>query len=120
MNALLFDLYGTLIDINTNETSEVFWSKFSKYVKKYRKFMPLELKEKYIETCQKYSKEKEEIEIRDVFKELFSIDGPKLDKLCIKFRKLSTGYINCYGGAKKLLIKLKENNYKIFEVLFLH
>ena len=114
MTAIMFDLYGTLIDIYTNENSEEFWIKFSKYSKKYKKYNPLELKDKYIESCKKHQEEKEEIEIRDVFKELFSIKGRKLEKLCIKFRTLSTGLIKCYGGAKKLLAKLKEDNYKIF------
>jgi putative hydrolase of the HAD superfamily len=114
MTAILFDLYGTLIDIYTNENKDDFWIKFSKYSKKYKKYNPIELKNKYLETCAKYQNEKEEIDIKDVFKEMFSIDGEKLNKLCIKFRKLSTGYINCYSGAKKLLAKLKENNYKIY------
>lgn len=114
MTAIMFDLYGTLIDIYTNEKSEEFWNKFAKYSKKYQKYNPMDLKEKYLETCAKYSSLKEEIEIREVFKELFSINGKKLEKLCIKFRELSTGFIKCYGGAKKLLARLKEENNKLY------
>ena len=114
MTALLFDLYGTLIDIYTDENSDLFWNKFCNKTKKYTKYNPMELKSLYKETCFELSKEKEEIEIRDVFKKLYNVSDPKIEKICLKFRKLSTGYINCYGGAKKLLAKLKENNYKLF------
>lgn len=114
MPVILFDLYGTLIDINTNENSDVFWKKFSKYTKKYKKYLPNELKEKYRELCLKLSNDKEEIEIRDVFNLLFNVEGKKLEKICIKFRTLSTGYIKCYSGVKKLLARLKEEGYKLY------
>ena len=48
------------------------------------------------------------------FRKIFNIQDKKLEKVCQKFRKLSTGYITVYGGAKKLLARLKENNDKVF------
>ena len=114
MAAIIFDLYGTIIDIQTNENSDDFWFKLAKQTKKYKKYEPETLKSTYKNICLELSKEKEEIEIRDVFRKLYNIDGLKLDKVCLKFRKLSTGYITVYGGAKKLLTRLKENNDKVF------
>jgi putative hydrolase of the HAD superfamily len=114
MAAILFDLYGTLIDIQTNENSDIFWNKFAKQTKKYKKYNPLTLKSLYKDLCLELSNEKEEIEIRDVFRKIFNIQDKKLEKVCQKFRKLSTGYITVYGGAKKLLARLKENNDKVF------
>lgn len=114
MATIIFDLYGTLVDIMTDEKSDNFWLSFSKYCKKYRKYDYIDLKNKYFELCSKYQIEKEEIEIRDVFRGLFSIDEKKLEKVCQQFRKLSIGFVKCYGGAKKLLERLKEDGHKVY------
>lgn len=102
---ILFDLYGTLIDINTDEFSDDFWIEFAKNmnVSDYKK-----LKNDYYNTCAKYQKLKEELEIKDVFKDIVDFD---VLEACLIFRKLSTKYICLYDGVVELLDELsKEHN----------
>lgn len=114
MKAVLFDLYGTLIDIHTDEESNLFWRKFANKTKKYKKIDYLELKLEYLTLCKKYQESKEEIEILDVFKELFNVDLDISKKIALVFRKLSTEYIKLYKGVIDLLKELKELNIPIY------
>lgn len=101
---ILFDLYGTLIDINTDESMDSFWKSFAESinVKDYKK-----LKDEYYKTCDKYQKEKEEIEIKDIFGEIIDFDT---EETCLIFRRLSTNYICLYEGVIELLDELKEKH----------
>ena len=104
---ILFDLYGTLIDIKTDESKDSFWQEFADKVN-VSDFQ--ELKNKYYLTCARLQEEKEEIEIRDVFKEIVEYDT---EEACLIFRELSTEYISLYDGVIMLLEKLKKN-HKLF------
>ena len=44
MKDIIFDLYGTLIDIYTNESSKTFWKRCSRKFKKYKAYTPTKLK----------------------------------------------------------------------------
>ena len=114
MKAILFDLYGTLIDIHTDEESITFWKQISKKVKKYCCYTPDELKSKYIEICREKEKDKEEIDILKVFEELLSISKQQAIQVAWQFRKASTKYVHLYSGVKKLLKKLKEEGYSLY------
>ncbi|MCM1130335.1 MAG: HAD family hydrolase [Roseburia sp.] len=114
MKAILFDLYGTLIDIHTDEDSITFWKQISKKVKKYCDYTPKELKNKYMHICREQGKEKEEIEILEVFEELFSITKQQAKEVAWQFRKASTKYIHLYRGVKKLLKKVKKEGYSLY------
>ena len=114
MKAVLFDLYGTLIDIHTNEESFSFWKKFAKKTKKYKEYDYLELKLEYLNVCAKYQHKKEEIEILDVFTELFNVDISIAKKIAVIFRKASTEYIRLYKGVKDLLKELRQANVSIY------
>ena len=65
MDSIMFDLYGTLIDINTDESPDLFWESFALATAKYKAYDYLELKKEYLSICEVLQKEKEEIEILD-------------------------------------------------------
>ena len=114
MNSIMFDLYGTLIDINTDESPDIFWESFSEATNKYKVYDYIELKKEYLNICEELQKEKEEIEILDVFEKLFTVSREISCEIALIFRKLSTKYIKKYIGVDKLLTKLKENGHKIY------
>ena len=94
MNSIMFDLYGTLIDIHTDEAPDLFWESFAEAVKEYKQYDYLELKKEYLSLCSKLEEEKEEIEILDVFEKLFTVSREISCEIALIFRKLSTKYIN--------------------------
>lgn len=114
MENVMFDLYGTLIDINTDESIDVFWESFAEATAKIKKYDYLELKEDYLSLCKELEIEKEEIEILDVFTKLFGVTLEVAREIAMVFRKLSTKYIKKYRGVDKLLNTLKNKGYKIY------
>ena len=112
MDNIMFDLYGTLIDIHTDESPDVFWESFALSTQKYKEYDYLDLKKKYILKCEELHKEKEEIELLDVFKFLFDVEDA--NEIALTFRKLSTRYIKKYRGVDKLLTYLKDKGCKIY------
>ncbi|MDE7213365.1 MAG: HAD family hydrolase [Anaeroplasmataceae bacterium] len=114
MRAVLFDLYGTLIDIHTDEDSVNFWKRISKKVNKYHSYTPDELKSKYKQICKEKEKQREEIDILEVFEELLSISNEEATKVAWQFRKASTKYVHLYRGVKKLLKRLKNEGVPLY------
>ena len=112
MDNIMFDLYGTLIDIHTDESPDVFWESFALSTQKYKVYDYLDLKEKYLLKCKELHKIKEEIELLDVFKFLFEVEDA--NEIAMTFRKLSTRYIKKYKGVDKLLTYLKDKGCKIY------
>lgn len=128
----IFDLYGTLVDIHTNEKSSELWSKMS-LLYQYRgaNYGPLELKEIFFQEVEHAFEEMDkrdkrvgkiskcEIQIEYVYQELFRKKGIEVGLTeCISlaqfFRALSTEYIRLYQGAVELLRDLKEKNKKVY------
>ena len=112
MKSVIFDLYGTLMNIHTDEERMSFWEKLSKSLTKYKEYSALELKEEYLKLCEEFQKEKEEIEILDVFHILYPTANP--NDIAILFRKYSTDFIHPYFGVKRLLKTLRKEGYKIY------
>lgn len=110
MKNIMFDLYGTLIDINTDEEDITFWIKLNKKYKYSNDFF--NLKNDYLKECMILEKDKEEIEILDVFKKLFSNYDSK--DVALYFRKISTKYIKLYKNVIKVLKELKKKGYKLY------
>ena len=111
MKNIIFDLYGTLIDLWTNENRNNFWQRLALKTRKYKKYEYKELRRLYLDLCAKYSKKYEEIELLDVFSELY---GDNASEVALIFRKLSTKYIRLYKGVDKLFNYIKENKYHIY------
>lgn len=78
----VFDLYGTLVDIHTDEEEKNFWKKLAKFLRRHGvHYEHKELKREYMRLCRKYSSllqnrypdNKIEINISDVFYELCTL-----------------------------------------------
>lgn len=125
----IFDLYGTLIDINTDENSMELWEKLALLYKyKNANYTAQEIKKdygKYVEAEKKRIKSKNlnyknvDIKIENVFKKLFTakkvkVTPKEIDFICTAFRCYSTVYIKLYSGVKDLLKNLKEKGKKVY------
>lgn len=131
----VFDLYGTLVDIRTDESNQQLWEKLSLFYGYYQAlYEPEELKKAYetlvkakeaslkstLEQDPKYAHEASpEIELTDVFWELFRKKGVEADKTLAMyagqfFRVLSTDYVRLYEGTEKMLASLRTHGKKIY------
>jgi putative hydrolase of the HAD superfamily len=125
----VFDLYGTLVDIKTWEDDKHLWEKLSLFFGYYdASYTPRELKKAYevlvhdkedflkseLEKNVKYAHEASpEIEITEVFRELYLSKGISVDEeLAVHtgqfFRVLTTEYVRLYKGTEKMLKRLRE------------
>lgn len=123
----VFDLYGTLVDIHTEENNDLVWEKLSLFYGYYKAiYDPKELKASYLrlvagkEKEMKYSHEAcPEIEITEVFADLFREKGvsPSME-LSVHagqfFRVLSTEYLKLYPGTEEMLAALKKAGKNIY------
>ncbi len=129
----IFDLYGTLVDIRTNEEQHALWNKLSLLYGYYgADYMPQVLHESYLSIVHAKEKLKQdtqqehysheaypEIPIEEVFAELYTSKGVQpTDGLVLHtgqmFRVLSTSYIRLYAGAKELLQQLRASGSRVF------
>ena len=121
----IFDLYGTLVDINTDEKSRNLWRKLSLFYSfNGAYYKSSELKNAYIEKVKEYLNEicdtkYPDFPIENVFKDLYSHKGIEADEELIKstaqiFRSLSMKYLRLYDGVIELLENLKIKNKKIY------
>lgn len=131
----IFDLYGTLVDIRTNEKQQMLWDKMSLFYGYHgAEYTPEELEASYgtlvsekeekaghkaektddTEHERLYAHESyPEIPIEEVFRELYTNKGIESgEELVIHtaqmFRVLSTHHIRLYAGAKELLRQLRD------------
>ena len=127
----VFDLYGTLVDIHTEETSPALWQAMAAwYLEHGASYMPDALQNAYFHTVRQMERgatplrndaheAHPEIQIEKVFQQLF------LDKhvdasleLSIRtgelFRKASLDYIRLYDGAVELLQALRANGQGVW------
>lgn len=128
-NNYIFDLYGTLIDINTNEWDENLWDKLAiLYGYKGAVYTGEEINEAYnrlvdAEKARVHKIHKDykviDIKIEKVFKKLFDEKGIKATKaevlnIASSFRCFSTVYIKLYDGVIDLLDTLKQKGKNIY------
>lgn len=135
----LFDLYGTLVDIRTNEDKIEVWQKLSLFYGYYGAiYTPEELKQAYqkeVNSAETEAKKESsgsveckaadaheanpEIQLEYVFKKLFEQKGVQADLAQSTyagqiFRIASTEYVRLYEGAKELLQTLRDKGSKIY------
>ena len=131
----VFDLYGTLVDIHTDESDMQVWEKLALFYGYYEAhYKPEELKKAYevsvrgkeselkltLEGDPRYTHEASpEIEITEVFKDLFAKKGIEVDDaLAVHtgqfFRVLTTEYVKVYEGTCELLQRLREKGKKVY------
>lgn len=123
----IFDLYGTLTDIRTDENKPYLWDKMVELFGFYgAAYDSGELKKSYwdcfheAEDKARKTDEFAEIEPDCIFRKLLSNKGIEnadqfvVDSLEMFMRVLSTDFIHLYDGVIELLETLKENGKKIY------
>lgn len=126
---IIFDLYGTLIDIHTDEEDIAVWKQMCEFYARYGvKYNPAGLRSRYKRQVrraeQAMAKKKykfPEIQILDVFEQLTKKkdqDADECAELTVKaaqeFRRISTEYIRLYPGVKEMLEKLRDAGKKLY------
>ena len=121
----IFDLYGTLVDINTDEESFEFWYKLSLFYSfKGAKYTPEDLKITYDSKVKKLQESftntiYPDFPLEKIFKELYEdkavVPSDELiENTAHVFRILSIKHLKLYDGAIELLRCLKESGKKIY------
>lgn len=121
----IFDLYGTLVDINTDENNEELWEKLSLfYSLKGAIYEAKELKDTYLEKVENELKMINDTKYPDfplekVFNSLYEDKGVKASDQLVEdtaqfFRVLSIKYVKLYDGVIELLEELKAKGKKIY------
>jgi len=129
----IFDLYGTLVDIHTDESGMGVWRKLSLFYRFYNAdYSPSELKETYFSLVNAGLKQLKtdlsvnyahesypELQIEKVFFELFTMKNVNASmELAIVagqlFRIETIKHIKVYPGVKKLLAAIKASGKKVY------
>lgn len=130
-NDIIFDLYGTLVDIHTDENQPELWEYMAKLYREYgAKYTPDELRATYHAFVREEEGEiirlrddaheaRPEIQIEKVFCRLFETKGFHADydlsvSVGERFRKASLCYIKLYDGAKELLAALRADGKRVW------
>lgn len=124
----IFDLYGTLVDIHTDEASSALWADMAAwYSQRGAAYHPEQLQSSYLwavtqaggsfggDTHESYP----EIRLELVFQQLFQERGVSagMEQAAAagrQFRELSTEYIRLYSGAKELLGSLRAHGLGVW------
>ena len=126
----IFDLYGTLVDIHTDEERPQLWEDLAAWYREHgAPYAPEELQEAYIRTVRQMEcgtslrndahEAHPEIQLEFVFQALYRQKGidASLDlavRTGERFRKGSLDYIRLYDGAVELLKALRANGQRIW------
>lgn len=117
----IFDLYGTLADIKTDEDNMMVWEKLALFYGYYGAlYQPEELKKSYKKLATiSNGKENQEIQIETIFNRMYKDKGVQADEslvlhTCQLFRVTSTEHIQLYDGAKDMLAKLHNSGKKVY------
>ena len=124
----IFDLYGTLIDINTNEWKASLWKNMAMiYSMSGANYTPAELKKTYyrflVEEIKSIPKEKystnPEPQIDNVFRRMYTAKGAECNLKTAQmtgrvFRALSLKYIRLYDGVHELFEEIRSHGGKAY------
>lgn len=122
----VFDVYGTLVDIHTNEYELATWQKLADTLRFYGvNYSAQELEETYFASCDlqiqqgKANFQYPEVDVVEIFCQIFANKGKKAGKslathLAQEFRAFSTQYIRLYDGVVETLTKLKKAGKKLY------
>lgn len=124
----IFDLYGTLVDIRTDERSRNFFKKYAKWLRRqgfhfeWKLFYTLYTmteREHREKAAQSGRYTKPEIQIEEVFQEVFAVNGYVLSSeqmadICAGFRRISLIYMRLFSDTLACLDGLKKAGKKIY------
>ncbi len=119
--AYFFDLYGTLVDIHTEEGKAALWKKTASYYTEHgAAYDAKALRSGYLALCEGETKRLEkqfpgalvEIDLLRVFRRLYTARGVTPDEALLAdtawaFRRASTTHLRAYAGAGELLDGLR-------------
>lgn len=119
----IFDFYGTLVDIRTDESKAVLWEKMSEIYSAWGAvYTAEELKKEYkklVEAEAEKLPEHGEPDLRTVFADLFKNKDVACDERMVKgivitFRALSREKLYVYEGVKEALSELKKKGKGVY------
>ena len=122
----IFDVYGTLVDIRTNEYEDAAWAKLAETLAFYDvNYTPEELKEAYFSSCELQIRQglanfkHPEVDVVEVFRHIFENKNKKATKslathLAQEFRAATTDYLRVFDGVFDTLNKLKKAGKKLY------
>ena len=127
----IFDLYGTLVDIHTDEDNPAAWAALARFYSYYGAiYTPEELQEAYRRLteertagCRGLRRDSHEafpeIEIEEVFLALFTQKGADADlTLAVHagqfFRAMTTEYLRLYDGTLEMLQMLRRKGARLY------
>lgn len=115
----IFDLYGTLIDIKTDEEKEALWENVARELGEDESAAE-EIRSEYRTLCSKYkTSDEQEINLLCVFEDMLEAHGRErcdAAKLAENFRELSTERIRLFDGVPQMLHSLKESGAGVYLV----
>lgn len=116
----IFDLYGTLVDIHTDEEDEKLWEALADFYGVHgAAYTAKEIQADYLADVAERLDVSEEIRVEDVFRQLFAAKGVSADdalvlETCRFFRDTSTEYVRLYPWSLPILEKLKAEGKGIY------
>lgn len=120
----LFDLYGTLADIHTNESKKALWASLAGWYRAHgAQYSPWRLRRRYLELAEQERKDAgqrhpafsfPDIQIERVFQALYrekgvSVSADAVAETALFFRTLSRSYIRLYPQIRPMLAELRRN-----------
>lgn len=106
----VFDLYGTLADIWTDEQRPSLWQGVAEFLGESRDDAE-RVREEYLSLCKEAKRgELHEIELLDVFAKMLSdrgLDSNRAGELATEFRSLSMVRLRAFHGVKSMLKELR-------------
>lgn len=128
----IFDLYGTLVDIRTNEKKASLWKHMAMYMKlqgapysgnelkkAYHRLIEEDRQEAYRKMEGECTPQEIEVNLAKVFHKLYSAKGVSpteemISHWALMYRTLSLDYVRLYDGAKELLEELRRQGKRVY------
>lgn len=116
----IFDLYGTLIDIHTDEEDKKLWKALAKFYRQHGAFyFAGGICRGYHKYVREELEKSEEIQVEKVFRKLFAAKGVEASdelvlEVCRFFRDTSTKHLRLYEWSLPILESLKKNGKKVY------
>lgn len=116
----IFDLYGTIIDIHTEEGEKKLWKALAKFYRQHGAFyFAGGIRRGYHKYVDAELEKAEEIQVEKVFAKLYADKGVEasealIAETCRFFRDTSTYHLRLYEWSLPILQKLKENGKKVY------
>lgn len=121
---VIFDFYGTLADISTNENKRSLWKAMAQFFSfNGAVYSPAELKKSYFGSVKALYDtspfEHPDVDLAVVFEKLYTDKDIVPSQECVRltaqaFRILSTDYLRMYGGVTELLDALHMRGKKVY------